>query len=102
MCNIEKQINNFYKKYTECKDCNTKRRLKSYYENEDKISNQQKISFDEGSDKLLQKQNERYIRFKELLRNYVELQNRLKALEENFSKKPSKQMYFFKKMNRYM
>ena len=25
MCNIEKHINNFYKRYTECKDCNRTR-----------------------------------------------------------------------------
>ena len=35
--------------------------------------------------KLLQKQNDRYIDFTELLRSYVKLENRLKALEENFS-----------------
>ena len=42
-CNIEKDINNFYKKYSECKDCNIKRGVKRYYDNKDKISNQQKI-----------------------------------------------------------
>ena len=29
-CNIEKHINNFYKKYSECKDCNIKRGVKRY------------------------------------------------------------------------
>ena len=28
VCNIEKHINNFYKKYSECKDCNVKRGVK--------------------------------------------------------------------------
>ena len=42
MCDIEKHINNFYNKYSECKDCNPTGRLKLYYENKDKISNQQK------------------------------------------------------------
>ena len=32
-CTIEKHINNFYKKYSECKDCNVKR---GYYDNKDK------------------------------------------------------------------
>ena len=41
ICNIEKDINNFYKKYTECIDCNRARGLRRYYENKDKISNQQ-------------------------------------------------------------
>ena len=36
ICNIEKHINNFYKKYTECIDCNRARGLKRYYENKDK------------------------------------------------------------------
>ena len=40
MCKIEKHINNFYKKYSECRDCNLARGLKRYYENKDKISNQ--------------------------------------------------------------
>ena len=43
VCKIEKHINNFYRKYSECKDCNIKRRVKRYYNNEDKISIQQKI-----------------------------------------------------------
>ena len=43
ICNhyiIEKSIEDFYNKYTECKICNSKRSLKRYYENKDKISNQ--------------------------------------------------------------
>ena len=40
-CNIEKHINNFYKKYSECKDCNIKRGVKRYYDNKDKISKYQ-------------------------------------------------------------
>ena len=43
ICNNEKDINNFYKKDTECIDCNRARGLKRYYENKDKISNQQKV-----------------------------------------------------------
>ena len=35
--------------------------------------------------KLLQKQNETYVHFKELFRYYVELENKLKALKENSS-----------------
>ena len=74
ICNIEKDINNFYKKYSECIDCNRARGLKRYYANKDKISKQQKI--------LLQKQNNRSIQFRDLVVCYVELENRLKALEE--------------------
>ena len=40
VCNIEKSIDNFYNKYRECKQCNTKRSMKRYYENKDKLLNQ--------------------------------------------------------------
>ena len=83
ICNIEKHINNFYKKYTECIDCNRARGLKRYYENKDKISNQQKIYYEKKREKiLLQKQNNRSIQFRDLVISYIELENRLKTLEE--------------------
>ena len=44
VCNIEKHINNFYKKYSERKDCNIKRSVKHYYDNKVTISIQQKIT----------------------------------------------------------
>ena len=40
--NIEKHINSFYTKYSECRDCNGARGLKQFYQNKDKISNQEK------------------------------------------------------------
>ena len=45
-CNIEKHINSFYKKYSECKDCNIKRGVKRYYDNENRISMQQKMYYE--------------------------------------------------------
>ena len=51
MCNIEKNINNFYKKNSECRDCNRTTGLKRYYENKDKISNQQKIYYEKNKEK---------------------------------------------------
>ena len=42
-CKIEKRIKDFYNKYTECKECNCNRGVKRYYENKDKVSNQQKV-----------------------------------------------------------
>ena len=87
MCKIEKHINNFYKKYSECKTCNIKRSVKRYFDNKDKISIQQKIYYDKNRDKLLQEQNDyrnkRNIEFKDLVKSYAELQKKLKALEEN-------------------
>ena len=91
VCNIEKSIDNFYNKYRECKPCNIKRSTKRYNENKDKISMQQKIYYEKNRDKLLQKQNDyskkRSTDYKELQRSYVELQNKLKALEEKFKNK---------------
>ena len=86
MCNIEKDINNFYKKYTECIECNRARGLKRYYENKDKISNQQKLYYEKNREKiLLQKQNNRSIQFRDLVISYIELENRLKTLEEKMN-----------------
>ena len=44
-CNFEKHIINFYKNFSECKECNIKRGVKRYYGNKDKMSMQHKISF---------------------------------------------------------
>ena len=83
ICNIEKHTNNFYKKYTECIDSNRARRLKRYYENKDKISIQQKVYYEKNREKiLLQKKNNRSIQFRDLVISYIELENRLKTLEE--------------------
>ena len=63
MCKIEKHYNNFYKMYSECKDCNTKR-LKRSYEDEAKISNQKKTYYEKNRAKMfLQKKNNRYLLF---------------------------------------
>ena len=51
MCNMEKHINNFYKRYSESKDCNRKRGLKRYYENKDEKSNQQKLYYEKNREK---------------------------------------------------
>ena len=86
VCNTQKHINNVYKKYSECKDCKIKRGVKRYFDNKDKISIQQKFYHEKNRDKLLQKQNDyrnkRNNEFKDLVRSYAELQNKLKALEE--------------------
>ena len=80
MCKIEKHIN---KKYLECRDCNRARGLKRYYENKDKISNQQKKCYEKNRDRiLLQKKNNRCIQFRDLVMSYDELENRLKSTEE--------------------
>ena len=91
MCNIEKHIKNFLKKYSECKYCNRARGLERYYENKDKISKQQKIYHEKNREKiLLQKQNNECVQFRDLVRSYVELENILKSLEENLKKRLNK------------
>ena len=90
LCKIEKHINNFYKIYSECRDCNRAKKLKRYYEKKDKISNQQKIYYKKNTDRtLLQIQNNTSIHFRDLVVSYVELENRLKALEESLTIKDS-------------
>ena len=51
MCIIEKHINNFYKKISECRDCNRVRWLKRFYKSKEKISSQQKIYFEKNREK---------------------------------------------------
>ena len=37
ICNTEKRVDNFYRKYSECKECNIERILKRYYNFKDEI-----------------------------------------------------------------
>ena len=95
VCIIEKTINNSYKSYSECNDCNIKRGVKPYYNIKDNVSIQQKLYYKKNRDKLLQKQNDyrnkRNTDYKELLKPYVELRDRLKALGEKSHTKQIKQ-----------
>ena len=87
ICKIERHINNFYKQYSECRDCNRTRGLKRNYEKKDKTSNQQKIYYGKNRDRIfLQKQNNECIQFRGLVVSYVELEDRIKALEERVKK----------------
>ena len=46
MCNIEKHMNNFYKNFSECRDCKSRRGLKPYYENKEKTSHTRKMYYE--------------------------------------------------------
>ena len=88
VCNTEKGIDNFYNKYRECKQCNIKRSMKRYYENEDELSNQRKLFYEKSRDVLLAKsklnqQNRNYER-KICKQQAEELNKKLKSLEEKF------------------
>ena len=63
----EKFISIFHEKYTECKLCNSKRQVKRSYDNKDKILKQGKDMF---------------MHFRGLVRTYIEIHNRVKAMEE--------------------
>ena len=58
VCNTEKHINNFYKRYSEYKKCNIRRGVKRYYDNKDEKSIQRKIYYEKNRYKLLQKRND--------------------------------------------
>ena len=97
ICIIEKRMNNFYKKNSECRDCNRTRGLKRCYENKDKISNQQKVYYEKNREKiLLQKKNNRILQIRDLVISYVELENKFKALEEKLKKMTQKNFKIFK------
>ena len=51
------------------------------------------------NDKLLQKQNDRLLHLKELVRTYVESENRFTAMEEKTSKNDSENHQIFCKRN---
>ena len=82
MCSFEKHIENFYKKFAECKECNSKRGWKRYYDNKEKLSNQRKTFYEKNKDKILQLQNDNFIPFKDLVGYCIELDIRLKVTEE--------------------
>ena len=89
-CNLEKSIEDSCNKSTECEICYCNRSLKRYCEIKDNITNQKKVFYEKNGEKLLQKQNIRNENYKELPRSYAELQNKLKAFEENFKTNDSK------------
>ena len=73
ICNPGKHINNFYKKYSECRDCNSTTRLKRYYENKDNLSNQQRIFYEKNRDffHLYRNRNKNYYHRSKTLDVYI-------------------------------
>ena len=65
MCKNEKQIEDFYKKYSECKNCNSKRGLEHYYDNKEIITDQRKLFYEKKIDYYRNKLIDIYI-----LKNY--------------------------------
>ena len=52
MCHIEKHVNIFFKKHTECKNCKNIRSSKCYYENKDKTPNERNMYYKKNTYKL--------------------------------------------------
>ena len=98
-CNIEKHIEDFYEIYKECRICKIEKNLKRYYGKKYMLSNQRKIYFEKSEEKVLQKQIDGYVIFKETLTSYVELKNRLKLIEGKFSINDSENNQNFNKLN---
>ena len=66
----------------------------------DKRSNQRKTFYENNKkDKLIQKQNDRFIQFKKYVRTRVELENRFKTMKEKCSKNNSKNIFKFYQRN---
>ena len=72
VCDIEKQIRNFDKRYSECKGCNIERGVKCYYDNKDKITIQQKIYYEKNREKLLEKQQITETKKTQIIKNYLD------------------------------
>ena len=72
VCNIEKQIKNFYRKYSECKGCNIKRGVKRYYDNKHKISIQQKYIMKKIKTNNYRNKMITEIKETQTLRNYID------------------------------
>ena len=89
VCKIEKSIDNFYK-YRECEQCNIKRSTRHYYENREKISNQQKLYYEKNRDVLLAKskinQHNRNYERKIYKQQVQELIQKLQDLTQAFKK----------------
>ena len=88
VCKIEKRISNFYNKNRKCKQCNIKRSKRRYYENKEKISNQQKLYYEKNRGVLLAKskinqQNRNYER-KTYKQQVQELNQKLQDLIQAF------------------
>ena len=87
-CNIGKYFENSYNIYTERKTCTSSRSFKRYYEIKDKYKFK-KIYILKKKEKFLQKQHNRYINYKKLLRSCDELENKLKTWEEKIKRNES-------------
>ena len=73
VCNIEEHIINFYKKFSECKDCNSKRGVNRYYDNKDKTSIQQKLFYEKKEINYYRNKMFTEIKETQTLKNYIDL-----------------------------
>ena len=82
ICKIEKNIDSFYNKYRECKPCNIKRSTRRYYENKEKISNQQKLYYERNKDILLARSKLNQQNRKSYTQQIKDLNNKVEELTQ--------------------
>ena len=95
ICKTEKNIDDFYNNYRECKPCNILGSTRRSYQNKDKISNQHKIYYEKNRDVLLaeskinqqNRKNERKINKQQVQEFNQKLQDLTPAIE--FLKTPN-------------
>ena len=63
-------------KYAECEVCNTKQVLKRHYDNKDRLSSQRKKYCEKNREEILQRHEDKYMHFKDLVSTFVGLENR--------------------------
>ena len=79
VCNIEKHINNFYKRHSDGNDCIIKRGVKRYFDNKSKISIQQKLYSEKNRVKLYKNKVVTETKETLILKNYIDAMLKLKT-----------------------
>ena len=85
-CNTETHIREVHKKYAESEKYNIKRVSNRYYVFKDQTSNQPKIYYQKIENKTFKQQKPKNMHFKNLVKTGVDLDYRLKALEDKRAK----------------
>ena len=82
VCNAEKEIDDFYNKYRECKQCNIQPSMKRYYENKDKLSNQRKLYYEKSRDVFIAKSKTNQQNRKSHTQQIKDLNNKIEELTQ--------------------
>ena len=80
--NIEKNIDNFYNKYRECKQCNIQRSWKRYNEKKVKLSNQRKFYYEKNREVVLARSKINQQNRKSYTQQVKDLNNKVEELTQ--------------------